>query len=182
MSQCRIRLIYWFVLAAVSATGGILVDVSLKTEPFPIWVRLIGLAGMVWAHFPLKRTGKLMKEFGNSEEWGCTTKLITHDIYGCVRHPHHLGVGIFMTSLGLVIGHAGSFLVISLTQWLWILGFLLLVEEVELRDKFGAEYQEYCSQVPMLLPKPNCVYRVLSKPVGTTREEPESIGGDSNPR
>jgi protein-S-isoprenylcysteine O-methyltransferase Ste14 len=171
MSVCRIRLILWLFLAGTSIAAGIAADLILLTDPFPVLVRILGLAGMVLAHFPLKRTGKLLKLFGESEGWGCTSRLVTTDVYQCVRHPHHLGVGIFMTSLGLFIGHPWSFLIITFTQWLWILGFLFLVEERELVAKFGRDYETYRQKVPMLLPKPLCVLRVLTKPMDLAQDE-----------
>ena len=165
MSKCRIRLILWLLLAGISIAGGVTTDLILQTNPFPVLVRFLGLAGIVLAHFPLKRTGKLLKLLGESKEWGCTTQLVTIDVYQCVRHPHHVGVGIFMTSLGLLIGHIWSFLIITIIQWLWILGFLFLVEERELAEKFGTAYKTYRQQVPMLLPKPLCALQVLTKPI-----------------
>ena len=164
MSKCRIRVIYWLSLTGLSVAGGIVTDLVLRTEPFPLAVRLLGLIGMVLAHFPLKRTGKLLKLLGESEEWGCTNRLIVTDLYQCVRHPHHVGMGIFMLSLAALIGHRWSFLLIVIPQWLWILGFLFLVEERELLEKFGEGYETYRRQVPMLLPKPLCALRVLSTP------------------
>ncbi len=171
MSVCRIRLILWLFLAGTSIAAGIVADLILRTGPFLLLVRFFGLAGMLLAHFPLKRTGKLLKLLGEPEKWGCTSRLVTTDVYQCVRHPHHLAVGIFMTSLGLFIGHPWSFLIITIIQWLWILGFLFLVEERELVEKFGAEYIAYRQQVPMLFPKPLCVLRVLAKPVDLAQGE-----------
>ncbi len=171
MSKCRIRIILWLFLVSISVGGGIATDIILHTNPFPIPVRFLGLVGVVLAHFPLKRTGKLLKLLGESKEWGCTSRLITIDVYQCVRHPHHLAVGIFMTSLGLLIGHPWSFLIITIPQWLWILGFLFLVEERELAEKFGSAYKTYRHQVPMLLPKPLCAFQVLSKPLDITQGE-----------
>ena len=66
-----------------------------------------------------------------------------------------------MTFLGLFIGHPGSFLVITISQWAWIIMFLFLVEEKELIEKFGEEYKIYRQEVPMLFPKLLCVFRVL---------------------
>lgn len=169
MSKCRIRLIYWLVLAVVSVGGGILLDLVLQTGALPLWARLIGLAGMIAAHFPLKRTGKLLSRLGDAEKWGCTTRLVTHDIYRCVRHPHHVSVGIFMTSLGLLIGHPWSFLIISISQWAWVFGFLILVEEKELEMKFGEEYKNYRHRVPMLIPKLSCAIRILSTPIESSK-------------
>ena len=165
MSVCLKRLIMWLVLTTISVVVGIVLDIALKTEAFPLLVRFVGLIGMIVAHFPLKRTGRLLKLLGEQKEWGCTNRLITTDIYQCVRHPHHLGVGIFMTSLGLLIGHVWSFLIIAITQWIWVISFLLLVEEKELTEKFGEQYKVYRQQVPMLFPKLNCVFRVFTKSV-----------------
>jgi protein-S-isoprenylcysteine O-methyltransferase Ste14 len=155
----------WLLLTTISVVVGIAIDVVLRTESFPVLVRLVGLIGMIVAHFPLKRTGRLLKLLGEQKEWGCTNRLITTDIYKCVRHPHHLGVGIFMTSLGLLIGHVWSFLIIAITQWVWVIAFLFLVEEKELTEKFGEEYKAYHQQVPMLFPKLMCVFRVFTKPI-----------------
>jgi protein-S-isoprenylcysteine O-methyltransferase Ste14 len=171
MSVCRLRLILWLFLAGVSVGGGITADLIMRTEPFPVVVRILGLAGIVLAHFPLKRTGRLLKLLGASKEWGCTSRLVTIDVYQCMRHPHHVGVGIFMTSLGLLIGYPWSFLIITTIQWLWILGFLFLVEEMELVKKFGAEYKAYRRRVPMLFPKPACVLRVFAKPLNAAKGE-----------
>lgn len=168
MSICRKRLIIWLMLACISIVAGIVTDLVLKTESFLALVRLLGLIGMLLAHFPLKRTGRLLNLLGEPKEWGCTSRLVTTDIYRCVRHPHHLGVGIFMTSLGLLIGHLWSFLIISISQWVWVIAFLFLVEEKELIEKFGEEYKAYRQKVPMLFPKPICVFRVFTESI----EEP----------
>jgi protein-S-isoprenylcysteine O-methyltransferase Ste14 len=172
MSKCRVRLILWFVLVGVSVVGGVVTDVILRTDAFSVVLRALGLVGIVAAHFPLKRTGRLLHLRGEAEQWGCTNRLITDDIYACVRHPHHVGVGVFMTSLGLLIGHRWSFLLIAGTQWLWIFGFLFLVEEPELREKFGEAYERYRERVPMLVPKLGCTIRVLGEPLQTPEELP----------
>jgi protein-S-isoprenylcysteine O-methyltransferase Ste14 len=165
MSICRKRLVYWLILVGITVFGGILTDFILRTSPFPLWLRIFGLAGMLLAHFPLKRTGKLLGRLTNPKEWGCTNQLVTSDIYRCVRHPHHLFIGLFMTSLSLLIGYVWSAILISVSQWIWILGFLLMVEEKELEDKFEEAYIKYRREVPMLIPNPLCVFEVLTHPL-----------------
>jgi protein-S-isoprenylcysteine O-methyltransferase Ste14 len=163
--KCRNRLVLWLVLAASSICAGAVADFTLRTGAFPVWLRLLGLAGMVLVYFPLKRTARLLKRLGESEDWGCTTRLVTTDIYRCMRHPHHAGVGMFMTCMGLLIGHWWSLLVITAVQWTWVMGFLYLVEERELAEKFGEEYRAYSRRVPMLFANPVCVLRVLLEPL-----------------
>jgi len=87
--------------------------------------------------------------FGESVLWGWSTKLIVKNVYKCVRHPHHLGVGMFMTFLGLLIGYPVTFIIITVSQWLWVFLFVLFIEEKECLEKFGDEYREYSKNVPM---------------------------------
>ncbi len=165
MPKCRKRLLLWLLLAGVSIVGGIAIDLVLRTTSFPILVRFLGFVGMLVAHFPLKRTGKVLSLLGEPKEWGYTTRLVTTDIYRCLRHPHHVFVGVFMTCLGLLIGHVWSFLLITISQWVWVIGFLFLVEEKELVEKFGEQYKAYRQRVPMFFPNPLCILRVLSKSI-----------------
>jgi len=169
VSKYSIRLVIWLFITGASVIGGITADLILKTEAFPVFLRCLGLIGMLLAHFPLKRTGRLLRLVEGSKEWGCTVQLITTDIYQCVRHPHHIAIGLFVLSLGLLIGHPWSFLLITITQWTWIIGFLFLVEEKELLEKFGQEYKVYRRQVPMLFPKLLCVFKVLLKPIDISK-------------
>jgi protein-S-isoprenylcysteine O-methyltransferase Ste14 len=167
VSKCRKRLILWLVLLFASVAGGLVIDLTLRTRPFPVFVRLLGLAGMLLAHFPLKRTGRLLRIMGESKpgEWGCTTRLITTDVYQCVRHPHHFWIGVFVPSLALLIGYPWTFFIMTVIQWSWIIGFLFLVEEKELLEKFGEEYKAYRQQVPMLFPNISCTLKTFSKPI-----------------
>jgi len=66
-------------------------------------------------------------------------KLLTGGIYGRTRNPRYL-----------------EFLTFSLLYALMFpaLHLVVLLEERELRDRFGAEYEEYCRRVPRYLPKP----------------------------
>ncbi|HER42910.1 MAG TPA: hypothetical protein ENO08_00430 [Candidatus Eisenbacteria bacterium] len=174
MSVCKKRVIYWLIMTGASVAAGVALDLALHTRAFPLFVRLLGLAGMLIAHVPLKRTGRLLANRGGIEEqWGCTTRLITADIYRCLRHPHHLGVGVFMTSLGLLIGRPWALLIVTVVQWTWIIAFLLLVEERELEEKFGEEFRRYRARVPLLLADPACLLRVLTSPVSGDTGPPE---------
>jgi protein-S-isoprenylcysteine O-methyltransferase Ste14 len=155
----------WLILAASTVMGGVVTDSIPRTNAFPVWLRTEGLAGMLLAYFPLKRTGRLLSRMGEPEEWGCTSKLVTTDIYRCLRHPHHTFIGVSMTSLGLAIGHVWSFILIVVPQWIWIFGFLFLIEEKELLKKFGEDYEDYRRRVPMLIGNPVCILEVLSNPI-----------------
>ena len=116
-SKCRKRLIFWIILTMISIGVGLLLDLSvIKTSSFPIYIRIIGFIGIILTHFLLKRTGKLLRLFGECELWGWSTKLIAKNVYKCVRHPRQLGVGLFMTFLGLLIGYPFTCIIIVLVN------------------------------------------------------------------
>lgn len=165
-SKCLRRLIIWLSLTVMSIVIGLLLDLNfIAAKNFPLFVRIIGVIGVLLVHFLLKRTGKLLRIYGKCELWGWSTSLITQNIYRCIRHPHHLGVGLFMTFLGLLIGYPVTFLIITFSQWLWILLFVIFIEEKECLEKFGDEYRKYKKEVPMFIGNPICIIKELLKPV-----------------
>ena len=165
-SKCLKRLIFWIILTIISIGTGLLIDlIVIKTNSFPIYIRIVGFTGIVFTHFLLKRTGQLLRFFGECELWGWSTKLIVKNVYKCVRHPHHLGVGLFMTFLCLLIGFPITCIIIVFTQWLWVFLFVIFIEEKECFEKFGNDYLEYKKNVPMFLGNPFCIIREVSKPI-----------------
>ena len=78
--------------------------------------------------------------------------LVTSHLYRMVRNPMYVGVlmvvvgeGLFLQSFA-ILRYAGI-------AWLGFHLFVLLYEEPALRAKFGAEYEEYCRQVPRWIPR-----------------------------
>ncbi len=78
-------------------------------------------------------------------------KLLTEGIYARIRHPRYieallwtLGYALFANYLAVYIG----FLLAVPALYL-----VVLLEERELRDRFGAEYEEYCRRVPRFIPR-----------------------------
>jgi len=161
-SKCLKRLLIWITLTTISVVVGLILDMIIfNMKRFPFYIRIIGFIGILSSHFLLKRSGKLIREFGKCELWGWSTKLITHNIYKCTRHPHHLGVGLFMTFLGLLIAYPFTFIIITFSQWLWVVLFVLLIEEKECVEKFGEQYLQYKKTVPLLIGNPICIIKEL---------------------
>jgi protein-S-isoprenylcysteine O-methyltransferase Ste14 len=78
-------------------------------------------------------------------------RLLTEGIYAHTRNPRYLDI---------IIGLAGWSLVINFPAiyWLFIgssagLYLVVLLEERELRSRFGAPYDEYCRSVPRFVPR-----------------------------
>ena len=77
--------------------------------------------------------------------------LLTEGIYSHVRHPRYLEVLLVMASLALIANNLAAYVN-------WIIGIpsvllIVRIEERELRDRFGAEYDAYCARVPRFVPR-----------------------------
>ena len=165
-SKCLRRLIIWIALTAASITVGLVLDLSIvKSKVFPVTFRITGIIGMILIHFLLKRTGQLLRLYGDCELWGWSKSLIIQNVYKCVRHPHHLGVGLFMTFLAMAIGYPLTFIIITISQWTWVVLFVIFIEERECLEKFGQEYVQYRQKVPMFFGNPICIVREFLKPL-----------------
>ncbi len=169
MGTMQRRFLGWLGLMAASGTLGWWAHLVLRWPTIPWILRLLGVLGMVLGILLLRRSGRLLRILGKpQEEWGITSQLMVTDLYSCLRHPHHLGIGLFVSSLFLALGVGELFLVVSLALWTGILVFLYRVEEPELLQKFGDHYRAYRQQVPMLLPSPRCLARYLFRPLPQT--------------
>ena len=78
-------------------------------------------------------------------------KLLTEGIYARVRNPRYVGVTFAVVAVAFFTNYLISYLLIPAT----VLGLYLIVilEERELSDRFGGEYQPYCDRVPRFVPK-----------------------------
>ena len=156
------RFILWFAGIILSFGAGFFLDYRLKTLVFPTLIKVLAGFVIIIAVFLLARSGRLLRKIGRPEDrWGWTTKLVTSDLYHCLRHPHHLGIGLFVSGLSAVAGGIWTFLIANLFIWAAILWFLKAVEEVELLKKFDGEYIAYREKTPMLFPSPGCLLRVV---------------------
>ena len=161
MEKIKKRLLLWLIVILVSLLLGLYIDLSFLGIWIPIYLRLIGLIGIYISMKLLKLSGKILKELGKPSEWGWTTKLVTNGIYECIRHPHHFGIGLSITSIGLLIGGLTTFALMTITIWIFTILFLIKVEEKELIEKFNGEYLKYKKNTPMLLPRLRCLAREL---------------------
>ncbi len=90
-----------------------------------------------------------------------TNRLVTGGIYGCMRHPMHLGLMLFPWSFALITGSLSFILLIAPLEMLLILVLIRMVEEPEAEKKFGDAYREYKKRVPMFSLKKECLKLLL---------------------
>jgi protein-S-isoprenylcysteine O-methyltransferase Ste14 len=78
-------------------------------------------------------------------------KLLTDGIYGRVRHPRYIEALLWVLGYALFANYLGAYLVLAFS--LPVLYLVVILEERELRERFGTAYEEYCRRVPRFVPK-----------------------------
>jgi protein-S-isoprenylcysteine O-methyltransferase Ste14 len=73
-------------------------------------------------------------------------RLITEGIYGTVRHPRYLGVWLGTAAVAFFTNYLAVYVIALLM--IPALYLVVMLEENELRDRFGDEYLRYCERVP----------------------------------
>lgn len=85
------------------------------------------------------------------EEGGKGGSLLTEGPYAMSRNPRYLEAIIGVFGYAAFSNYVGAYLVAALT--VPIVHLIVILEEAELRDRFGDEYATYCARVPRYLPK-----------------------------
>jgi len=77
--------------------------------------------------------------------------LLTDGIYGVIRHPRYVEAYMWVMGYALFANYLGAYVVVILC--LPVIYAVVVLEERELRERFGPAYEEYCRAVPRFVPK-----------------------------
>jgi len=78
--------------------------------------------------------------------------LVVSGLYRYVRNPMYVSVGSIVLGEALLFGSVDT-LTYAIAVWLGFFIFVLVYEEPTLRRTFGAEYDEFCANVPRWIPR-----------------------------
>jgi protein-S-isoprenylcysteine O-methyltransferase Ste14 len=116
-----------------------------------IGLGLIGLALRighgVHRDLGLKRLGGLPEVSPGRYQGG----VVRTGIYARLRHPRYVEYVLTFVGLGLLTGAVGIFLLAMVTVLLYYI--VAPLEERELREHYGAEYEAYAQAVPRFVPR-----------------------------
>lgn len=123
--------------------------------PLPFWPRAVVGAGLfaggmaVWAVCldVLVRRGR-----GTPSELDAPRHVVTTGPFAVVRHPYDMGQQAVIWGEALYLSSFGVLLYVTLVT-LAVCYFQVYVEEPELRERFGKQYEDYCRRVPRWLPR-----------------------------
>jgi protein-S-isoprenylcysteine O-methyltransferase Ste14 len=147
-----------YTLLAAFATGVFLLRKTLLAVDFGTNPVLIAAAVLILAasivlrrnisrHLRFKTLGGLPELAPESHP----QPLLTEGIYSRIRHPRYIEVLLVMASFALIANNLASYVN-------WIVGIpsvlvIVRLEERELHDRFGAEYDAYRARVPRFIPR-----------------------------
>ena len=78
-------------------------------------------------------------------------KLLTEGIYRRVRNPRYLEIGFGLAGIALAVNYLAVYILFLL--YIPIIYLVVILEEHELRKRFGSGYDSYCKEVPRFIPR-----------------------------
>lgn len=136
---------FWMPYLVIALRPGPELEVPEPLDWVGIVLSAFGVAFSLWAIVTLGRHYDLVLEVHQDHE------LVRGGPYALVRHPVYTGLALHFAGLCLATGNA---LLIAGTLLVTFPAFYLRAraEETLLRERFGAEYEKYAREVPMLVP------------------------------
>ena len=77
--------------------------------------------------------------------------LLTKGLYGKIRHPRYVEVWLGVVAIALFTNYLAMYILVIVLIPLTY--GVVLLEEKELHERFGEEYEKYCRTVPRFKPK-----------------------------
>jgi len=88
---------------------------------------------------------------GTPEIEGDASNLLTEGLYAHVRHPRYVAITASYLGFSLFANFAGVYIyLLASAPLLWL---IIVLEEKELRNRFGKAYEDYAKKTPRLIPK-----------------------------
>lgn len=140
-----------FLVTITATRGAVAADFGM--HPLLLACGLACLAGAVWFRLRIAHSIGWRTLAGLPEIAPGTYPqlLVTSGPYARVRHPRYLQVLLALAGWSLIANHPASYLACLL----WIPGMWLVavIEEKELRERFGADFEDYRRRVPRFIPR-----------------------------
>jgi protein-S-isoprenylcysteine O-methyltransferase Ste14 len=122
-------------------------------EPQSVALKILGVVVMaVGGALVVETTTRFaLQGRGTPAPWAAPERFVERGSYRYVRSPMYLGVLLLVVGQGLLLGRAVLY-AWALAAWLIFTGFLAFYEEPQLRQRFGASYDDYRRRVRRWFP------------------------------
>jgi protein-S-isoprenylcysteine O-methyltransferase Ste14 len=123
-------------------------------ESQPAALKILGVVVMVaGGAVVLETTARFaLQGRGTPAPWAPPERFVERGLYRFVRSPMYLGVLLLVVGQGLLLGRWILY-AWAVAAWLIFTGFLVLYEEPQLRERFGASYDDYRRRVRRWVPR-----------------------------
>ena len=139
--------------AVIIVSRDSLLRVDFGRNPFTLLLSLVCFGGVVWlsAHCRKHLTFSVLAGMPELAQGRYPGQLLTAGIYASIRHPRYVEVSCGLVGCVLFANYLMPYLCVLAG----IPGMCILVwlEERELRQRFGAQYEAYCRRVPRFIPR-----------------------------
>jgi protein-S-isoprenylcysteine O-methyltransferase Ste14 len=126
---------------------------DLGTSPVLLGVGAVLLLASWWIALLRRRhlTARILAGVPELDGEGSSGTLLTEGIYARMRHPRYVEVALGTLAWACFANFVGAWVVALGT--IPVLHLIVLLEERELVDRFGAQYRTYSASVPRYLPR-----------------------------
>lgn len=110
-------------------------------------------AAAVWIQLKIRKqlTFHVLAGAPELEKGGAGGRLLADGLYARVRHPRYTGVILGVAAFALFTNYLAIYALVPASAL--GLGLIVRLEERELAERFGEEYERYRARVPMFIPR-----------------------------
>jgi len=149
-------LTFWFGLGALLVFASLWLDKRLQVPlllPTLTNIFLSLLLLVIGASLSLWTVYSFIKARGSPVPFNPPQQLVTTGLYSRTRNPMLLGWFIMLFGLGILLNSISLIFIFTPLFILLNVLYVKTVEEKEMEKKFGEEYLEYKTNVPMFIPR-----------------------------
>jgi tRNA-Thr(GGU) m(6)t(6)A37 methyltransferase TsaA len=173
-----IRIVIWIVMLLGGAYYSISADIGSELFGSVLFHVISALLGIGVIRLAFNAAAKGGKELTKGRVGDIprleTNKLVTSGIYECMRHPMLFGLMLLPLGWALLLGSVTFITVVAPLEMVFIALMVLIFEEMEIKSKFGKEYEAYRQKVPMVSFDKRCLRelfcsrdnKISIKPIG----------------
>jgi len=167
--SAKLRVFFWFFFLIGGLIAGVVTDIWMRGTYFKSWffhgVSFFAGMGLLFLVMRASRhTGRILAKYGREGDIPRmeTNRLVKVDVYGCMRHPMHLGLLFFPLSVALLIGSLSFIFFYAPLEIVIMVLMIKYIEEKEAIRKFGDEYRQYMTEVPFFNFSLACLKKLIS--------------------
>lgn len=125
---------------------------DLGTSPVTITIAVVLAAGAAYIAFKRRKhlTTAILMGLPELEEGGKGGSLLTEGPYSVIRNPRYVEMVFGVSAYAAFSNYVGAYVLALVT--IPLIHLIVILEERELRDRFGEAYETYLASVPRYWP------------------------------